>query len=58
MVQIMKFLIMEPSPLPIALRILFSNAFSLRPSINIIVLYILILKVLERNRVEKIIWTD
>jgi len=65
----MKFLIVEPSPLPILLgpnirlRILFSNTLSLHSSLNvrdhvsqpysttdnIIVLYILIFKFLERS---------
>ena len=76
----MKFLIVEPSPLPILsllgpnirLRILFSNTLSLDSSLNvrdhvsqpysttgnIIVLYILIFKFLERSLEDKSVWTE
>ena len=70
----MKFLIVKPFPLPILillgpnirLRILFSNTLNVRDHVsqpysttgNIIVLYILIFKFLERSLEDKSIWTE
>ena len=54
----MKFLIVEPSPLPILIPLgpKYSQAYSTTD--NIIVLYILIFKFLERSLDDKSVWTE